>query len=252
MNTKKWKIALKFELIVIFTGIIILSTLYILFTNGYIRFNYPSQSSYPVRGIDVSNHQGVIDWSKMDSLQVQFAFIKATEGGDFKDKSFDRNWKNAKNSKIRLSAYHFFTFCRSGSEQALNFIESVPNDEDMLAPAIDLEYSGNCKLTKSREELLADIDDFIKIIEAEYNRQVIIYVTESFYNDYLVGLYPNNPLWVRDIYTKAHVKDKRDWTFWQYADNGRVEGVNTLVDLNVFNGNPTDFHRFLSDRIIKN
>lgn len=251
MKMKEWRLALKFEIAIIFIGIILLLTLYALFVNGCIRFNYPPQETYPVRGIDVSNHQGVIDWEKIDTSDVQFAFIKATEGGDFKDKSFEQNWKNAKNNHIKVSAYHFFTFCRSGSEQALNFIESVPNDIDMLPPAIDLEYSGNCKLTKTKEELLADIDDFIEIIEAEYNRKVIIYVTENFYNDYLIGLYLNNPIWVRDIYTKAHVEDKREWTFWQYANNGLVDGIHTLVDLNVFNGSATDFNRFLTDRINK-
>lgn len=245
-----WKLALKIELVAIFAGVLILLMLYLLFSNGYIRFNYPSQTVYPVRGIDVSNHQGIIDWNKIDNTLVHFAFIKATEGGDFKDKSFDRNWTNAKRNKIKVSAYHFFTFCRSGSEQAMNFIETVPNDTDMLPPAIDLEYSGNCKLTKTRKELLADIDDYIQIIEAEYNRRVIIYVTESFYNDYLVGLYVDNPLWIRDIYTKAHVDDKRGWTFWQYANNARIDGIPTLVDLNVYDGNFSDFQSFLSDRKI--
>lgn len=217
---------------------------------GYIRFNYPSHDRFPIRGIDVSNHQGSIDWDRLDKAQVQFAFIKSTEGGDFKDRSFERNWIDARENKIVVSAYHFFTFCRSGSEQAMNFIESVPNVPDMLPPAIDLEYSGNCKLTKSREQLLADIDDYIKIIEAEYNQKIIIYVTESFYNDYLIGLYPDNPLWVRDVYREARVRDTRLWTFWQYTDKGRVDGITTRVDLNVFNGTKADFQRFLSFRIL--
>lgn len=219
---------------------------------GYIRFNYPSESSFPVRGIDISNHQGSIQWDHIDSSSIFFAFIKATEGGDFKDQSFYKNWTSARQNKIVVSAYHFFTFCRSGSEQAFNFMESVPNESDMLPPAIDLEYSGNCKLIKSKEELLRDIDDFINIIETEYNRKIIIYVTESFYNDYLVGLYPDNPLWVRDVFRQPKIKDTHKWTFWQYTDKGRIDGIKTKVDLNVFNGTYNDFKNLISTRCLSN
>lgn len=240
---------LKITLICLLLSFVGVGCLYYAFTNGYLRLNYPSYTEFPVRGIDVSNHQSDIDWQNLDSTDVQFAFIKATEGADFKDKRYRKNWQEADKKGIVRSAYHFFTFCRSGSEQAFNFIETVPNEPNMLPPAIDLEYGGNCKLTKTKEELLFDIDNFIEIIEAEYNRKVIIYVTEEFYNDFLIDRYRDNPLWVRDIRKRARVKDGRDWTFWQFASKGRLKGINTLVDLNVFKGNMYDFTRFLNKKI---
>ena len=51
-----------------------------LFYNGVVLFNNPSNMEFPVRGVDVSSYQGTIDWNVLASQNIQFAFIKATEG----------------------------------------------------------------------------------------------------------------------------------------------------------------------------
>jgi Glycosyl hydrolases family 25 len=73
---------------------------------------------YNVIGVDVSNHQGDIDWPALAGSKIAFAYIKATEGGDFRDKRFQLNWEGAKRAGLARGAYHFFTQCRSGAEQA--------------------------------------------------------------------------------------------------------------------------------------
>src|SRR5687768_3711582 len=75
---------------------------------------HPSEARYPTQGIDVSHHQGVIEWSLLSGQGVDFAYIKASEGGDFVDPAFARNWDGAGRAGIRRGAYHFFTLCRSG------------------------------------------------------------------------------------------------------------------------------------------
>tara|TARA_Y100001933_G_scaffold248756_1_gene283035 strand:+ start:378 stop:620 length:243 start_codon:yes stop_codon:yes gene_type:complete len=59
-------------------------------------------------GIDVSHHQGAIDWAKVKAAGVHYCFMKATEGSTFKDKRFDFNWNQAKAHGIIRGAYHFF------------------------------------------------------------------------------------------------------------------------------------------------
>lgn len=243
----KKNIAAFFLMVICMSGLAI-SAAFLLY-NGFIRFNYPSLKQYPIQGIDVSNHQKVIDWSKLDNQRVRFAFIKATEGGDFKDKSFDRNWKDAKEQGIIVGAYHFFTFCRSGSEQAQNFIESVPKDDSMLPPAIDLEYSGNCKLIKSKEELLYDIRVFMQIIENHYSKRMVIYVLDDFYREFLDGEFPDNYYWLRDVYGKPRPDHGYDWDFWQHSNRGRMQGIDGFVDLNVFRGSEDDFYRLIESNI---
>ena len=105
---------------------------------------HPSDSRFPAQGIDVSHHQGAIDWPLLPAQGVDFAYIKASEGGDHRDRAFAANWSGARRAGIARGAYHFFTLCRPGADQAANFIAAVPAEPDALPPAVDLEYMGNC------------------------------------------------------------------------------------------------------------
>lgn len=219
--------------------------LYIGFNKGYIRINYPSFKNYPVQGIDVSHHQQTIDWGRLNKQSVQFAFIKATEGGNHKDSMFQENWREAIHHNIPVAAYHFFTFCKDGEEQARNYIHYVPKDSIDLPPVIDLEYGGNCAIQNRKEDLISEIAKYLEIIEDHYQRKVIIYTTNEFYRNYLKHQFPDNPVWIRDILSEPNLPDGRDWLFWQFTNRGKLEGINTPVDLNTFNGSKEDFKKLL-------
>lgn len=231
--------------------IALIGGLYIAYSNGYIRMNYPSLADYPVQGIDISHHQGIIDWNKLDTAVVKFVFMKATEGASHKDSLFQENWENAKSLNIRAGAYHYFTFCKSGEEQAQNFIQSVPKDSASLPPAIDLEFGGNCKKENHKEDIMLEIGQFIKTVENHYQKRVIIYSTYEFYNAYLINLFLNNPIWIRDILTTPKLKDNRNWLFWQYTNRGKLDGIDTYVDLNVFKGTKEDFEKLIESSTIQ-
>lgn len=224
------------------TLFLVLAAMPFLFYYGVLRFNYPSLSSYPVQGLDVSHHQGVINWSKIDTTQFQFVFIKASEGESFVDKRFLNNWQAAQKQGLQVGAYHFFTFCKTGAVQAKNFINVVPKQATALPPVIDLEYDGNCSKNKSKAQLLHEIQAMEAILFQHYQKKPIFYVTENFYNDYLIGQFLNNPLWYRNIYNKPSIKDNRSWLFWQFSNRGKVEGINGFVDLNVFAFSQTQFN----------
>ncbi|WP_230514044.1 GH25 family lysozyme [Limnobaculum parvum] len=178
---------------------------------------------------------------------MRFVFIKATEGGDFKDKSFATNWQRANEQRLVVGAYHFFTFCKSGEEQAQNFIKTVPKIANTLPPVIDLEYGGNCQLTTEKTQVLAEIAVLIERLEGFYQKKPILYVTQEFFDDFLVGQFEQNPLWIRNIYQRPDLKDQRPWLFWQYANRGRLDGIETAVDLNTFNGSEDEFKTLIRD-----
>jgi len=228
------------------TVVLVLIVAVIFFDKGYIRFNYPDKSAYPVRGIDISHHQDVIDWDILKRSDISFAFIKSTEGGDHKDTKFEQNWKRAGDIGLVRGAYHFFTFCKSGHEQALNYIDSVPFEKEALPPAIDLEFSGNCQARPSKEQVHKELSVFAKMVELKYGKRPIIYTTNESYNAFLLGEGLGYPIWIRDIYTKPEFKDGSSWAFWQYAHKGRLLGIDGFVDLNVFNGSPEEFYNFIS------
>nr|WP_255491091.1 GH25 family lysozyme [Dysgonomonas sp. 520] len=197
--------------------------------------------------MDISHHQGIIDWQKLDKKYTQFVFMKATEGVTHVDTLFERNYREAKKQNIPVGAYHFFTFCKPGKEQAENFIKTVPKDRSDMPPAIDLEYSGNCKRDNHLENLIDEISEYIQIVEDYYEKKVVIYATEDFYNDYLVTNLLDNPIWIRDIYREPRLVNDRPWMFWQYANRGRLKGIETFVDINVFVGTKKDFRELIDN-----
>jgi lysozyme len=234
MTSKKSKLASLICLLVTSMAIA-LSMFYF----GYVRFNYVDISEFPVQGLDVSHHQGAIDWKKAKNSRFKFVFIKATEGGDFVDPKLNYNRGNASKNGFLVGAYHFFTFRKPGAEQARNFIAAVPNDKKSLPPVIDLEFMGNSETRLSREELRKELSDFIGIVEARYNKKPILYTTYEFYEFYLEGYSDRYLIWIRDIFKKP---DFINWTFWQYANRARIEGIEQYVDLNVFNGSEDEFN----------
>jgi lysozyme len=218
-----------------------LSLIAFLFSTGRLRLNYPSKEEFPFVGTDISHHQGKIDWAKLRSEDISFVIIKATEGGDFKDPLFLANWSESKNEGYKTGAYHFYRFCKDGKEQAKNFIESVPIDPDNLPPAIDLEFGGNCKTDKSREQILEEINEFLDILQARYEMRPMIYATNEFFDQFLIGKFKDNPIWIRDIYKRPMLSDGRSWAVWQFANRGHLNGIDGYVDLNVLNGNSFGF-----------
>ncbi|GKX63242.1 lysozyme [Pragia fontium] len=237
---------INFLLRIIFSLIIIVFLLVYSLYNGFIRFNYPSLTQYPIQGIDVSHHQKNIDWNRLDKKKVRFVFIKATEGRDFKDKSFMTNWHAAREQGFIVGAYHFFVFCKTGAEQAQNFIETVPKKSGTLPPVLDLEYGGNCQLTTSKERIRAEIEEMVKQLESAYGKKPILYATREFFDDFLVNEFKELPIWIRDIYRHPSLNDNnRKWLFWQYANRGRLDGIETFVDLNAFNGSETELFTLL-------
>jgi lysozyme len=233
--------------IAIFGIILLLAAMaLIFFDRGYIRFNYPGEEKYPVRGIDISHHQTDIDWGILERADLDFIFIKATEGGDHKDTKFDEYWRRAGELGLARGAYHFFTFCKSGREQAENYIETVPAGEGLLPAVIDLEYGGNCSARPPKEELLREIKEFSEIVERRYGSRPLIYTTKQSYIDFLSGELPGYQIWIRDIYGTPRLPDGRAWSFWQYTNRGRLWGINGFVDLNVYNGTREEFSTLLS------
>jgi lysozyme len=192
----------------------------------------PDPKAYPVQGIDVSHHQGEIDWASVAADAVDFAYIKATEGGDLRDPRFSTNWQGASKAGLRRGAYHFFTLCRLATDQAANFIATVPRDTEALPATVDLEFGGNCAERPSRSVLLGELKIFIEAIEAHTGKPVLIYTTNEFEDFYKISDAIDRPLWLRRI---AFPPDfgARPWVMWQASNIRRVSGITGRVDWNV-------------------
>lgn len=203
-------------------------------TQGLMRLNHPDRARFPSWGLDVSHHQGEIRWDEVAQVEgLHFVYVKATEGGDFRDRNFERNAAEARRVGLTVGAYHFFTFCRSGAEQAKHFLAVAPRVEGDLVPAVDVEFGGNCGKTPTPEELERELAAFLQPLREAYRHEPVIYATPEAYTAYFTTRFLDSPLWIRNIYREPKLPGGRDWTFWQFANRERIRGIDGPVDLNV-------------------
>ena len=214
---------------------------------GLIHINNPELNGFTVKGVDVSSYQGNIDWPLLVSQDIDFAYIKATEGSSSKDRYFSQNWQEASKTGIRIGAYHFFSFESAGQTQAQNFIDTVDPVDNMLPPVIDVEYYGSFTSEDTidvgavRKELRTMVD----ILTEEYGMKPVIYVSESSYKTIVKGSFEDCGLWYRSVYSK--VPGDVDWVFWQYSNRHRLKGYDgkeAYIDMNVFAGNKEEFIKY--------
>ena len=198
---------------------------------------------YTIRGVDVSNYQGNVDWELMKEQGISFAFIKATEGVGWTDKQFENNWNGAKQANIKRGAYHFFSFTADPVEQAAYFIETVPKRKDALPPVVDFEGYGNyLKHPPAPEVVLPKLEIFMDILENHYNVKPIIYCNLYYYNKYISGNF-DNPIWLANPGMPNSLPDGKAWEFLQYSFHGVLDGYDGIkhIDLNVYRGTKEEF-----------
>ena len=135
--------------------------------------------------------------------------------------------------------------------QAENFIATVPKKADALPPVIDLEYDSNCINTFTKEQLLREIQVMHDQLQQHYGKQPIFYISKSFYHIVLMGSFVHTPLWVRDYQEQPKLKDGRQWLFWQHTQNGKIDGIDKPVDLNVYADSPKQWRVFLKEQGIQ-
>ncbi len=200
---------------------------------------------YPVHGIDVSRWQGEIDWPRVRASGVDFAFIKATEGGDVADPMFAANWAEARDAGLPRGAYHFYYFCRPAREQAAWFIRHVPKERGALPPVLDMEWnhkSRTCPIRPEPAAVRAEMGVFLETLTRHYGQRPIIYVTPDFYADNDLGRISGYPFWLRSVADHpSQVYPGQRWSFWQYTGTGVVPGISGRADINVFSGDRNDW-----------
>lgn len=214
----------------------------------YKNFNIRIPNKYSIHGIDVSSYQGRIDWQKVkkmheDSVHINFAFIKATEGVFIVDPYFQHNWKECTKAGIACGAYHYFRPKFSGNWQARFFLQTVRLQKGNLPTVVDIEELDGIAPEKMRLEL----DDFLKEVTLKTKIKPIIYSGLKFYQDNLMGYFDNYALWLSNFDHPDLAVDSSttNWKFWQHSNRARVSGILHGVDFDVFKGDSLAFRKML-------
>jgi lysozyme len=204
------------------------------------RLVAPSRSRLPVRGIDVSHHQGSIDWKRVKEADYTFAYLKATEGADFRDTRYQQNWAEARSVGLVVGAYHFFTFCARGADQADHFLGVIAEQEHVLPLGVDVEFTGNCKAWDSVPAIHFELDAFVRRVEAARGEELIFYTALDQFDDLIPASLLPRALWIRSLWGEPSLP--LPWLFWQYSDAGNVPGIEGRVDLDAFAGGWPEWH----------
>jgi lysozyme len=187
-------------------------------------------------GLDVSEYQGRIRWTYVDTLEqkypLDFVFIRATVGRDRKDRRFDRNWLGAKENKMIRGAYHYYRPNENSLEQAELFIKTVTLQKGDLPPVLDIE-----KLPKNQsiENLKLGLKRWLNAVESHYGVKPIIYTGERYYDDFLKEEFSDYLFWIAN-YNFYREEIDEDWLFWQFTEKASVPGIKGNVDINIYNG----------------
>ena len=198
---------------------------------------------YPVAGIDVSKHNGKIDFEKVRDDNYQFVFIKASEGKTYRDDAFASNYKAAREAGLKVGAYHFFRKNRTGEEQAANLLNAIKGKELDLPLVIDLEDDWGNGATTSRETALKRVLEMIEILD-DKGYDVMIYTNLDGYGKYYMGMLGDHDLWLCSFTSPDMLTDKPH-RFQQFSHEGVVAGVKGDVDLNVWRGSKREWQHYL-------
>ena len=192
----------------------------------------PSVADYPVRGIDISAHNGEIDFAKLGEAKPDFAYIKATEGTDFVDRNYVRNAVGLQRAGIPTGAYHFFRFDTDGEMQGWNFIRALRGRDFQLPPAIDLEEWSNPE-GFSTSHILRELRNMLALLKAE-GIQPVIYTNKDGYQRFVKGRLENYPLWICS-FTDPPLGEECRWDVWQFSHRGSMAGIEGMVDFDTVN-----------------
>ena len=220
---------------IIFSSVFVLAKMKVIYINNW--FVNKNDSTI---GVDVSSYQANINMNKLKEQNIQFIYIKATEGSKAQDNTFEKNWDNAKKAGLLSGAYHFFSFDSEGKTQAENFINTVDdNMKGRLIPAVDVEYYGDKKeKPPKKEDVVRELKVFVDALEKEYGVKPIIYSGAEIYDKYLKGEFDEYKKWISSFYTPLSWNYKDDWYIWQYLNQGELEGYSggeKYIDLNILN-----------------
>lgn len=190
----------------------------------------PIAEGFESYGIDVSHHQGKIDWptvvSASDSL-IKFVYCKATEGVKHVDKKWNTNRSFLVEANIPNGAYHFYLPNKNAIKQAEHFLNIYNPVSQDLPPVLDVEMED-----KSDVKLIEGMREWLSLVEDKCGLRPVIYTSHHFYNTKFKERFPGYKFWIADYNEDVKGLDDNDIIHWQFTEHGKIPGIKGHVDLN--------------------
>lgn len=184
-------------------------------------------------GIDVSHHQGTIKWDTLINNSeivpdIDFVFIKSTEGIEHVDKQLQLNSEALQNLKVPFGVYHFFRPRKSSIAQSRHFLNQSPLQKTSLPPVLDVEVEST-----SAQALKDSVKVWLNQIELHSGKRPIIYCSWSYYKTYFRNEFSEYKFWIARYSSTVSFEDYPDIIYWQFTDQAQLPYHQTAIDLNV-------------------
>lgn len=197
---------------------------------------------YPIRGIDVSKHNGHIDWERVANQGVRFVYIKASEGATYRNPLFEEQYAGATRAGLKVGAYHFFRMNRSGAAQAEHFARTIGKRRFDMPIVIDVEESRDNQGVQ-RDSVVEQLKLMASTLENK-GHQVMLYTNGNGYRSFYQGRLDQYDLWLSAFKAPERIA-YIGHRIQQYSHWGSLDGVEGDVDLNVFVGSERQWQQWL-------
>ncbi|NFE74988.1 glycoside hydrolase [Clostridium botulinum] len=182
-----------------------------------------------MNGIDVSNHNGSIDFNKVKEDNIEVVYIKATEGTTYKDAYLDKHYNAAKKAGLKTGFYHFLVGSSNPETQAENFYNNIKDKENDLKPCLDIETNNFNVMDYALR--------FVKRFESLCKLPLCIYTSPYFSNENLDPRLAKYSCWIAHYGVENPMKTNiwgNTYAGHQFTETGRINGISTNVDINTF------------------
>ena len=193
-----------------------------------------------VPGIDVSHHQGVIDWSQVAGSGQRFAIAKATEGRTFVDPNYAFNKTGAEMSGLVFGAYHFAQPDGGANDAILeadHFVDTAQLEPGDLVPVLDIERTGGLSQGQVTQWILT----WLNRVTERVGVRPMVYTSPHGWatrtgDTTAVADAGYSLLWVAHWNVSSPTVPGANWsgngwTFWQYGNCGTIPGIDGCVDV---------------------
>lgn len=183
------------------------------------------------KGIDISMHNGTVNFGAVKSSGCNIVIIKATEGVDYVDPYLNTHYNGAKAQGMNIGFYHFMSEKTDPSQQAVDFWNSIKGKEFNIIPTLDIETNN---MGRSATQISNRCIEFLEKFKALSGLSCIIYTGGYFGRDNLDSRIKNYPGWIAHYGVNTPMQTGFSVVGHQYTEDGRINGVSTRVDMNNF------------------
>ena len=188
-----------------------------------------------LHGIDISRWEGRIDFERVRKNGIRIVYIKATQGTDYVDPDFERNYRDAHKEGLAIGFYHYVTArsINEAREEARFFASHIREKVNHVKPAMDFEVFGELTTAEIREIS----QHFLTTLEEKTKHKPVIYSDSSNASSrFADDRFREYPLWIAEYgVTRPNMENPwHRWSGWQYTDRGRVRGISGYVDRDYF------------------